>query len=110
MRNITAAIALALALLTPVRAWAAATDDYAKLATGLDSPYRHAAAVTPSDSTDLTNVTRAIYVGGAGNIVLITEQGETVTITGATVGSVLRICASRIKSTNTTATNLVALW
>jgi hypothetical protein len=101
-------LALAAALLaTPADA---ATDDYAQFATGLDSPYRHAAAVTPSDTVDLTNVTRAVYVGGAGNVVLVTEQGETVTLTGATVGSVYRVCASRIKSTSTTATNLVALW
>ncbi len=87
-----------------------AIDDYAQLQTGLDSPYRHAAAVTPSDIVDLSNVSRAIYVGGAGNIALITEQGETVTLIGVTVGSVIRICASRIKAAGTTATNLVALW
>jgi hypothetical protein len=98
------------AVLLPGEASAAATDDYARFATGLDTPYRHAAAITPSDTVDLTNVSRAIYVGGAGNIVLITQAGETVTITGATVGSVYRIMASRIKSTSTTATNLVALW
>jgi hypothetical protein len=88
----------------------AAVDDYVQLSTGLDSPYRHAAAVTPSDSADLTNVTRAIYVGGAGNIVLVTQGGETVTLTGLLVGVVYRVCASRIKSTSTTATNIVALW
>jgi hypothetical protein len=88
----------------------AAIDDYGQLQAGLDSPYRHAAAVTPSDTVDLSDVTRAIYVGGAGNIALITEGGETVTLTGATVGTVYRICASRIKSTSTTATNLVAFW
>ncbi|WP_020471472.1 spike base protein, RCAP_Rcc01079 family [Zavarzinella formosa] len=97
-------------ILTAPCSFAAATDDYGQLATGLDSPYRHAAAVTPSDTVDLTNVTRAVYVGGAGNIVYITEQNETVTLTGVTVGTVYRICASRIKSTSTTATNIVALW
>jgi hypothetical protein len=77
----------------------AAIDDYIQLQTGLDSPYRHAAAITTSDTVDLTDVTRAIYVGGSGNIVLITEAGETVTLMGALVGTVLRVQASRIKAT-----------
>lgn len=94
----------------PFGAQAAATDDYAQYATGLDTPYRHAASVSPSDSVDLTNVTRGIFVGGAGNLVVITEGGETVTITGVTAGTILRLCAGRVKNTGTTATNIVALW
>ena len=87
-----------------------ATDDYVHLQTALDSPYRHAAAVTPSDTLDLTNVTRGIFVGGLGSIALVTEGGETATLVSPTMGAVLRISASRIKATGTTASNLVALW
>jgi len=74
------------------------------------SPASGYAAITPSDGTELTYVTRAIYVGGAGNIVAVDEAGNAVTFTGATAGSIIPIRCKRVNSTNTTATGLVALW
>jgi hypothetical protein len=68
------------------------------------------AAITPHDSTDLVYVTRAIFVGGAGNLVAVDEGNNAVTFTGVTAGSVLPIRVRRVNSTNTTATSLVALW
>ena len=69
-------------------------------------------AITPSDATNFTNgVCRGIYVGGAGNVVAINPVTSTaVTFVGAVAGSVLPIQAIRVNSTNTTATNLVALY
>jgi len=78
--------------------------------TGLDAPAHHAAAVTPHDSNDLTNDARGLYVGGDGNIVLITTGGNEVTFSNAKAGSILPIRTARVKATGTTATNLVALW
>lgn len=75
-------------------------------------PALGAVAITPNDSTD--NVggkpVRAIYVGGAGDIALTTSNGEDVTFVGALVGTIIPIRPSRIKSTNTTATNLLGLY
>lgn len=69
-----------------------------------------AVAVTPSDATDFTDgECRALYVGGAGNIVAIVN-GSAVTFVGATAGSVLPIRATRVNSTSTTATSIVALY
>lgn len=76
----------------------------------ISAPYKFAAAVTPNDSADLTYTTRAVYIGGAGNMVATMDGGGDVTFTGLTVGSVLPVCVSRIKATSTTATNIVALW
>ena len=87
-----------------------ALDDYAQLATALNSPYRHAAAVTPSDTVDLIDVSRALFVGGTGNLAVITEGVETVALTGIAAGTELRLCVSRVKATGTTATNITALW
>lgn len=87
-----------------------ATDTFYSSNVGLASPFVHAFAITASDSTDLANVTRAIYVGGGGNIALITAGGETVTITGALIGFVYHIRATRVLSTGTSATNLVGLY
>lgn len=82
-------------------------DDYS---TSLDAPARNAAAVTPNDSTDLATTARALYVGGAGNIVLVTAGGDEVTLTAVPVGSFIPIRTARVKNTNTTATSIVALW
>jgi hypothetical protein len=87
-----------------------ATDPFGTHSTGLDSPYAHAAAITKSDTDELEFVCRAIWVGGAGNIVLVTVGGETVTITAIAAGTLLKIRAKQIKSTSTTATVMVALW
>lgn len=77
--------------------------------TGMPDWYTKAAAVTPSDSTVLR--CKAFYVGGAGNVAIKTESGATaVTLTAVLVGHVYRIECYNIMSTNTTATNIVALW
>ena len=68
------------------------------------------AAVTPSDSVALTNVTRAIWVGGAGAIAVILQNGATVTLSGVPAGTMLWLRASQVKATGTTATLIVALW
>lgn len=68
------------------------------------------AAVTASDATILP-VTRALYIGGAGDVAVI-FAGDTaaVTLSGAQAGSILPVQVTRVMSTNTTATNIVALW
>ncbi len=75
------------------------------------APANSAEAVTPNDSTDLTNVSRALYIGGAGNVYVdMRDTGTNIAIIGATAGSVLPLRVSRVYSTNTTATNIVALY
>lgn len=69
-----------------------------------------AAAVTKNDSTDLTVTARALYIGGAGDVAVITAGGSTVTFVGLAAGSVLPVRVKRVKSTGTTATSIVALW
>lgn len=77
----------------------------------LESPAWTAAAVTPNDSADLARVaTRALYVGGAGNIAVVMSGGGTVTFSGIAAGSILPIRVDRVNSTSTTATNIVALY
>lgn len=66
-------------------------------------------AVVPSDGSDLPAASRAIYIGGAGDLRVMSIAGDTVTFVGVPAGSVLPIRCSRVLSTGTTATNLVAL-
>jgi hypothetical protein len=89
----------------------AATDDFATVEDIPGAPGRNAAVVTPSDSTDLTDTTRAIYVGGAGDVTVnMLKTGSAILFKAVPVGTVLPIRAARVKSTGTTATNLTALW
>ena len=84
-------------------------DDFSDHSSTLTSPALNGAPITASDSVDLSNTTRAVYVGGAGDVVAVLN-GTAVTFTGVAAGTFLPIRATRINSTNTTATNLVALW
>lgn len=84
---------------------------------GPSSPwYNVCQAVTTSDTVDLpffnTNriLTAAVYVGGAGNVVAVQNDGSTATFTAAVLGQFLPIGARRINATNTTATLLVACY
>lgn len=72
-------------------------------------PGKFAAAITPSDVTNLTAVTRAIYVGSAGGNISAQINGATVIFVAVPIG-ILPIQCSRVNSTGTTSTNLVALW
>tara|TARA_Y100000310_G_C20193860_1_gene583725 strand:+ start:330 stop:596 length:267 start_codon:yes stop_codon:yes gene_type:complete len=65
-------------------------------------------AITPHDTTNEEFVIEELYVGGAGNVVLVLMNDDTVTLTGALAGHRYPYQAKRINSTSTTATNLVA--
>lgn len=84
-------------------------DNFATLTSGLNAPATDGVAVTPSDSTVLTT-TRAVFVGGAGNLSVVMSSGTTLVLTGVTAGTLLPIRVTKVKSTNTTATNIAALW
>ncbi len=75
------------------------------------SPATSWVSITPHDSTNFTGgPCRAIYVGGAGNLVAVGLDDVAVTFTAVTAGSILPISAKRVNSTSTTATALVALY
>lgn len=76
----------------------------------LITPFPHAAAITPSDANDLAVPARGVYVGVAGNVAIVTITNEVVTFVGALAGSIIPVRTKRVNATNTTATNLVALW
>lgn len=64
-------------------------------------------AVTPNDSTDLTYISKALWIGGAGNIVVTPAGGgSNVTYTVA-AGTILPIQVTRVLATGTTATQIV---
>jgi hypothetical protein len=74
----------------------------------VSDPARYGAAVTPSNSVDLPAPTRALFVGVAGNISVEMRNG-TVVFANVPVG-IIPIQCTRVNSTGTTATTMVALW
>ena len=85
-------------------------DQHSGFVEGLTSPADNATAVTPSDSTDLAFNSRALYVGGAGNLVVTMAGGGDVTFTAVPAGSILPVRVTRVKSTSTTATAILNLY
>jgi hypothetical protein len=76
---------------------------------GVGQPANNAVLVSPHDDNDLEHVSRALYVGGTGNVVVIMLGGETVTFSGVPAGAILPIRVSRVKATDTTATLILSL-
>jgi hypothetical protein len=86
------------------------TDVYENYAPGLTSPADNAAELTPSDSTNLTTFSRALWVGGAGNLCVTMIGGQTVTFSNVAAGTFLPIRVKRVLATGTTATLIDAVW
>lgn len=84
-------------------------DDFKKFAPSLSSPPGAAEEITPNDSQELGVVTRAIYVGGGGDLRVRLISGDTVTLTGVKGGVLYPMRVTHVLATDTTATNLVGL-
>lgn len=87
-----------------------AVDNYGQHKIELQAPSGSFAAITKSDSVDLAFVTRGVYVGGSGDVVAVSPAGDVVTFSNVAAGTVLPIRVTRINSTSTTATGMVALF
>lgn len=72
------------------------------------NPADSAVAVTKSDSTVLTE-TRGLYVGVEGDVA-VTIGGANVTFVGVPSGAILPIRVTKVLSTGTTASSIVALY
>lgn len=72
--------------------------------------YSFAVVHTPSNSVDMSAMCRAIWVGGSGNLTAVMSNGDAVLFSGILAGTLLPIRATRVNSTGTTATLLIALY
>ena len=79
--------------------------------TDLDDPANSAVSVSPSDVTDLTDIPRALYIGGAGDITVnMFGSGAGIVFAGLPAGAILPIRVSRVLATGTTSASIVALY
>lgn len=88
-------------------------EAFGGLLPGMDAPAEGAYAVTKHDTNELDPYSRAIYVGGAGDLTVVMRSDETatpVTFTAVPAGTVLPIRCKLVRSTATTATAIVALF
>ena len=51
-----------------------------------------------------------LYVGGAGNVAVVTAAGSEVTFSAVPAGSFLPVHIKQVKTTGTNATEILALW
>jgi hypothetical protein len=86
-----------------------AANNFSQSDVATQAPASSAFAITPHNTNELAQVTRGVYVGGAGSVVAqLAGDSATVTFSGVPAGAVLPIRAKLI-TTASTATNLVGL-
>lgn len=81
---------------------------------GLIAPCAYGFAVTPSDSTEYAEETRAVYVGTTGDLAVkqydpTTKKLASVTYQNVPAGTILPIRTKTIMSTGTSASDLVGM-
>jgi hypothetical protein len=73
-------------------------------------PATQAVSIVPSDSSNLVEVPRAIYIGGNGNLRVTMLDGNIVTFPNVVAGTVIPIRVQKVWSTSTTATGIIGLY
>lgn len=67
-------------------------------------------SISPNDVTDLPKLLEAIWVGGTGNLRVLTELDEDVTFNSVPVGRFDLVHIKRVFSTGTSASNLIGVY
>ena len=88
-----------------------ALDTFKEYHAALSSPAEHAFSITPHATDELSHTTRAIYIGGAGDVELVLKGDSTAVVFSAVpAGTLLPVRAKRVVSTNTTATGIIGVF
>ncbi len=85
-------------------------DKFSNFPTTPISPARGGTLVTPNDTSELMQVSRALYVGQGGDVALTLADGDTLVFEAVPSGSILPVRASIVRVTGTTAAAIIALW
>jgi len=83
------------------------TDEFESYREGLSTPAMGAFDITPGSA--LQETTRAVYIGGGGNLECTMDDGSTVTFIGLSAGVIYPLRVSAVASGNTTATSIIGL-
>ena len=86
------------------------TDNLSRFSDSPSSPARTCFAVTPSDSAELSIVTKALYIGTGGDLAIVPVDGTgPVTFRNLPDGGMLDVRVRAVLATGTTAADLVGL-
>lgn len=85
-------------------------DKLNEFSDGPTAPARRCFAIVPHATNDLPIVTKALYIGGAGDVMLRSIDGDQdVLFRNLSAGSILDVRVAAVRAAGTTATNLVGL-
>ena len=85
-------------------------DTFRKHGRSLTSPPEDAAAILPDDAAELAHATRALYVGGGGDLRLRLLGGAEVTLVAVPAGTLLPLRVARSSPPARPPADLVGLW
>lgn len=77
---------------------------------GAGEPAIAAFSISPSDQSYLPYITRAVFIGSAGNLAVMMFNGDIVVFTNVVAGSVLPIRVVKVFSTGTTVISLLGMY
>ncbi len=85
-------------------------DRFSAFADGPAAPATRCFAVVPHPTDELPQATKALYIGGAGDVTLRSIAGEQdVVFRNLAAGSILDVRVAAVRVAGTTATNIVGL-
>jgi len=86
------------------------SDNFSAYADSPTAPAGNCFTIVPADGAEVAVVTKAVYVGSAGDIVLRAINGSSdVTFKNVPAGSILDVRVRFLRATGTTAADLVGL-
>lgn len=86
-----------------------AIDDFSGFGVGLNSPATGILSITPSDTEDLTKVTRVLMVSEEGDVGVVMADGSTGILPGLVPGVPYAVRVRRVTANGTSATGIVGL-
>ena len=85
-------------------------DPFSNSADSLTAPAAQCFIITPSDTAELTQATKAIFVGEGGDVQLLSiENDAPVTFRNLPSGSTLDVRVRQVLQTGTSATDIIGL-
>ena len=84
-------------------------DEFGSYEASLTSPAAAAEAITPSDTEMLEFVTRAIFIGQAGDLNVTLKSGDTVLLRNMQEGVFYPLRITQVLATGTSAADIVGL-
>lgn len=87
-----------------------ARDEFFGMKDDIAGPMTDGAGVTPSNTEDLSHVTRALWIGGTGDVGVVMASGRSLVLKAVPAATLLPLRVTRVLFTETTATEIIALW